>query len=74
VLHDEDLVGAADRREPMGDDDRCPPAQKPVEGLLDQDLRRTVDVRGRLVENQDARVCQERTRDRDQLPFAGRET
>ena len=73
MLHDEDLVGAADRREPVGDDDRRAAAQQPVERLLDQDLRRPVDVRGRLVEDQDARIGEQGARDRDQLALAGRE-
>src|SRR5207253_9098696 len=41
---------------------------------LDQDLRWAVDVRGRLVEDQDARVRQEGARDRDQLPLACRKS
>ena len=71
MLHDEDLVGAADRREAVGDDDRRAAAQQPVERVLDQDLGRPVDVRGRLVEDQDARVGEQRARDRDQLTLAG---
>jgi hypothetical protein len=53
VLHDEDLVRAADGRQAVGDDDRRAAAQQPVERALDQDLRRPVDVRRRLVEDQD---------------------
>ena len=49
------------------------PAEQRVERLLDQDLAGSVDVRGRLVENEDARVGEQRPRDRDQLPFAGGE-
>ena len=49
------------------------PAQQRVERLLDQDLARAVDVRGRLVEDQDARVGEQRARDRDQLALAGGE-
>jgi len=55
VLDHEDLVCASNRRETMGDDDRRPAAQEPVECVLDQDLRWPVDVRGCLVEDQDAR-------------------
>jgi hypothetical protein len=36
------------------------PAEEPVERLLDHDLGRAVDVRRRLVEDQDPRVGQER--------------
>ena len=49
------------------------PLQEPVERLLDQHLGRAVDVRRRLVEDEDARVGEQRARDRDQLPLAGRQ-
>ena len=73
VLDDEDLVGAADGREAVRDDDRRAAVQQPVERLLDQDLGRPVDVRRRLVEDEDARIGEQRARDRDQLPLARRE-
>jgi len=73
VLHHEDLVRAANRREAVRDDDRGPAAQEPVECALDQDLGGAVDVRRRLVEDQDPRVREERTGDRDQLALARRE-
>ena len=47
------------------------PRQQPVESALDQDLAGAVDVRSRLVEDEDARVGEERARDRDQLALAG---
>src|SRR5919201_1811296 len=50
VLDDEDLVGAADCREPVRDDYRRATAQEPVERTLDQHLGGPVDVRGRLVQ------------------------
>ena len=46
------------------------PREQAVERALDQHLRRPVDVRGRLVENQDARVGEQRARDRDELALA----
>ena len=57
----------------MRDDDRRPPVQQPVERALDQHLGRPVDVRRRLVEDEDARVGEQRAGDRDQLALAGRE-
>ena len=57
----------------MGDDQRRAAAQQPVERALDQQLGRAVDVRRRLVEDQDPRVGEERAGDRDQLALAGRE-
>jgi len=71
VLQHEDLVGAADGRKAVRDDDRRAAVQQPVECTLDQDLGGAVDVRRRLVEDQDARVRKQRPRDRDQLAFPG---
>jgi hypothetical protein len=73
ALDDDDLVRAADGREAVGDDDRRAAAQQPIERALDQYLGRPVDVRGRLIEDQDPRIGEEGTRDRDQLPLACRE-
>src|SRR6266536_6241974 len=69
-LHDEDLVGAADSGEAVSDDQRRSATEEAVERTLDQDLRRPVDVRSRLVEDQDSRVCEQGARDRDQLALA----
>ena len=44
-----------------------------LERLLDAGLGRDVDARGRLVQDQDARVGQQRPRERDQLALADRE-
>src|SRR3954447_1434259 len=74
MLHDEDLVGAPDGRERVRDDDRGTAAQQTVESLLDQDLRGTVDVGRRLVEDQDPWIGEQRARDRDQLAPAGRQS
>jgi hypothetical protein len=71
VLHHQDLVGTPDRRQAVGDDDRGAAAQQPVERTLDENLRRAVDVRRRLVEDENARVGEEGARDRDQLALAG---
>src|SRR5206468_3876264 len=73
VLDDEDLVGPPNRREAVGDDDRRAALQEPVERLLDQYLCRAVDVRRGLVEDEDARICQQRACDRDELPLACRQ-
>ena len=73
MLDHEDLVRAANGRKPVGDDDRRPSVQQPVERALDQDLGGAVDVRRRLVEDQDARVGEQCARDRDQLALAGRQ-
>ncbi len=49
------------------------PSQQPVERVLDEHLARPVDVRRRLVEDEDAWVGEQRPRDRDQLALPGRE-
>ena len=49
------------------------PCEQPVERLLDQALGVAVERAGRLVEDQDARVAQDRARDRDPLALAARQ-
>ena len=65
--------GLADRRQAVGDDDRRAAGQQPAQALLDAALGVQVDVRGRLVEDQDPRVGDQRAGERDQLALAGRE-
>jgi hypothetical protein len=72
-VDEQDLVGALDRRDAVGDHDRRPVAHQPVERLLDQVVGPGVDARGRLVQDQDARVDQDRARDRDALALPARE-
>lgn len=36
VVEDDDLVGVADRREPVGDGDRRPALGEPLERILDR--------------------------------------
>ena len=73
VVEDDDLVGERDRREAVGDDDRRPAAHRLAQAVADLRLGRRVDRRGRVVEDQDARVDDERARDRDALALAARE-
>jgi hypothetical protein len=72
VEHDQ-AVGIAQRRQAVGDGDRRPAPHQVVERFLDFLLGRRVDRRGRLVENQDARVDEQRAGDRDALAFAAGE-
>ena len=72
VEHD-DLVGVAHGREPVRDRDRRPPLGEPLERLLHRALGLRVERRGRLVEDEDRRVAQDRPRDRDALLLAARE-
>src|SRR6476661_4673742 len=70
VLDDENLVRTPDGGEAVRDDDRGTAVQQPIERLLDQDLGRTIDVRRGLVEDEDARVGEQRAGDRNQLPLS----
>ena len=49
------------------------PAAQRVQAVLDQRLALAVEARGRLVEDEDARVGEDRARDRDALALAARE-
>src|SRR6188472_1635 len=54
VFEDDNLAGAADRREAVGDDDCGAARQQSFQALLDRFLGPHIDVGGRLVEDQDA--------------------
>ena len=73
VLDHEQPRRPAQRREPVRDGEHRAPRDQPVERLLDLVLRLGVDGAGGLVEDQDARVVQDRPRDRDALALAARE-
>ena len=70
VFENQDHVGLPDGREPVGDDEGRPPLHELGEALLDRGLVLAVEGGGRLVQDQDARVGQDRPRDRDALPLA----
>jgi hypothetical protein len=73
VFDDEDLVGRTDGRQPVRDSHTCPAGQGFAEGGLYCGLRCGVEVRGRLVEDDDAGTGQERPRDGEPLPFSARQ-
>jgi hypothetical protein len=73
VVDDHDLVGERDRRETVGDDDRGPAAHDLTQARPDLRLRRRVDGCGRVVEDEDPRIDEERPRDRDALTLTARE-
>ena len=68
-----DPVRAHDGRQPVRDHDRRAARQQRPQPSLDRGLGVHVDVRGRLVQHQDARVGDQRPRQRDQLPLPGRQ-
>ena len=73
VVEHDDLVGVADRREPVRDRDRRAALGEPVERLLDGALGLRVEGARRLVEHEHGRVAQDRARDRDALLLAAGE-
>src|SRR5579883_1796948 len=73
TLKHDDPIGRAYRTQPVGDDDRCTPLEKQAESLLDPNLGLGVDVRGRLIQNQDARIGQERAGKGEELALTSRE-
>ena len=73
VVQDDDPAGLADRRQAVRDDDRGAAGEQAAQALLDRRLGVEVDVRGGLVEDQDAGVGDEGAGERDQLALAGGE-
>src|SRR5438094_1073147 len=72
VLDDHDLVGIPERREPVRDQEYGPALRHAVEGLLDVVLRLGVQVRGGLVEDQEARAPEPGPGDSDALLLSAR--
>ena len=73
VLEDDDQVGVADRREAVGDHERGAAVRGAAERVLDPPLGADVDRARRLVEDQDARVGEQRAGEGDELALAERE-
>src|SRR5262249_31656485 len=73
VLEQDDRRRVPDRREPVGDDERRAAVEQAAQRVLDLALRADVDRAGRLVEDEDARISEQRARERDELTLAERE-
>src|SRR4051794_27537217 len=58
-LEYQNLVGRDNRRQPVGDGERRPVLGNTLEFSLDRLLRTRIEGRGRLVEDQDARVFED---------------
>ena len=69
----QNLIGAANRRQPVGDDEGRPPGAQRPQAVLDERFALAVEARRRLVEDEDAGIRQDGARDRDALPLAARE-
>ena len=70
LLQHDDAVEIAQRRKPVRDRDHGAAAHQPAERLADRFLGFAVERGGRLVEQQDRRILQERARDGDALALA----
>ena len=72
MIEHQDLVGIHDRRKPVRDHERRVTTGDAIELGLDGALRFRVEGRGRFVENENARILQDRARDCDPLFLAAR--
>src|SRR5262249_23127623 len=70
ILQHQDLIGAFDRRQPVRDDERRAAAAQRTQAVADHRFTLAVETRRRFVENENARISQDRTGDRDALPLA----
>src|SRR3954471_2053333 len=67
IFHEQDQVGAADRRETVRDDERGPVGQQVSHRRLNQLLALRVEVAGGFIQNEDLRRCENRPRDCEPL-------
>ena len=67
TVHHHDPVRLAHGGEPVRDDQRGPPAHHVAERFLHQPLALRVERAGRLVEQEDRRIAQDRASDRESL-------
>src|SRR5271156_1935073 len=72
AFDNQNLIGAADGREAMRDHERGAALHEEAESLLDHGFGFGVEGRGCLVEDEDARVGQNRARNRQALALASR--
>ena len=70
AVHHHDEVGLADRRESVCDDDRRPTGERGIEGALHRHLGLGVEVRRRLVEDDDVGRLEQQPGDRQALLLA----
>src|SRR6266567_351593 len=73
LFHDHDLVGPANRRKAVRDHERGTPLHQVRKALLDHLLRFGVEAGCGFIEDQDARLRENRASNRDALPLAARE-
>lgn len=73
VLHHHNLIGMTNRAQPVGDDEACAPLHQPLQRFLDHRLALAVEVAGRFIEDEYARISEQRTGDGDALLLPTRE-
>ena len=73
ALHDHDPIEVAQAREAMRDSDDGPAAHQAVERLPNGLFRIAVERRGRLVQEKNGRIFEERARNTDALALTGRQ-
>uniref|UniRef100_A0A0B7K5W6 Uncharacterized protein n=1 Tax=Bionectria ochroleuca TaxID=29856 RepID=A0A0B7K5W6_BIOOC len=73
LVHDEDLVGGDDGRQPVGDDEHGAALAQLPQRRLDEGLGLGVDGAGGLVEDEDGRALEEGAGDGDALDLAARQ-
>src|SRR5207253_6411789 len=69
IFDDDDPFGVYDQRQPVSDDDQGPPLCHPSERILNERLGLRVDIRCRLVKDENARILEESSSNRDSLPL-----
>ena len=73
MLEHDDLVGIADGREPVGNDEGRAALHQNSERFLNARLGHRVERTGCLVEDQNRRILEKRAGDRQPLPLAARQ-
>src|SRR5450755_2959747 len=73
LLHDHNLIGAANGRKAVRDDERSASLHEIRKTLLDHLFRFRVEAGSRLVQNEDAWLGQNRAGNRDALPLSARQ-
>ncbi len=73
LVHDDDAIGERERRAPVRDEDRRARARDLAQRRVDLLFDARVDRRGRVVEEQDLRIGEQRARERDALALTARQ-
>jgi len=67
LVEHQNAIGAANRRQTMRDDERSAAASQPGKRVEDGALRHGIELRGRLVEDEDRCILQKGARDAETL-------